>query len=137
MKALLTSINLTLASFLAILAIFIMAPYSLAQHAGHDHGSSGHGGHGGHSASQPQTPEASPKSSALHSTQGTIKELEPQNLRLVIDHAPVPSLNWPAMVMGFKVEKAESLSDLKVGDQVEFDFKQVGSDYIIVNLDKQ
>lgn len=55
-----------------------------------------------------------------HLTQGTIQAIKPDEI--TIAHEPVPSLNWPAMTMGFKPPEKAVPEDLKVGDRVSFSF---------------
>ncbi|MCY1271451.1 Copper binding periplasmic protein CusF [compost metagenome] len=53
---------------------------------------------------------------------GTVKAIDAQKNTVTIAHGPVASLNWPAMTMAFKTTP-EQLSKVKVGDQVQFEFK--------------
>lgn len=55
-----------------------------------------------------------------HLTEGTIQAIKPDEI--TIAHEPVPSLNWPAMTMGFKRPEKGLPEDLKVGDRVSFSF---------------
>ncbi len=43
---------------------------------------------------------------------------------LTLDHPPIASLQWPAMVMGFQLPPGGSLPrDLKVGERVRVEFR--------------
>lgn len=42
---------------------------------------------------------------------------------LFIRHGPIPEMNWPPMLMKFKVEKSVSLTNFKKGDRVFFDME--------------
>ncbi|MDR2422203.1 MAG: copper-binding protein [Deltaproteobacteria bacterium] len=99
-----------------------------AGHGGHDHGAMGHGAAAGGEAIE---------AAGLYQGQGQITGLNPQGLSLELDHDPIPALNWPRMTMGFKVTEADLLADLAVGDKVQFDFKQSGRDWLIVDLEKK
>jgi len=57
---------------------------------------------------------------ALHLTQGTITEITPETV--TIAHDPVPSLEWGAMTMPFKLPAKGLRPGLKVGDRVSFSF---------------
>jgi membrane fusion protein, copper/silver efflux system len=65
-----------------------------------------------------------------HLTQGSIKAIAPDSI--TIAHEPVPSLQWPAMTMGFKPPSNGLPPGLKVGDRVSFSFveEQPGSYHI-------
>jgi membrane fusion protein, copper/silver efflux system len=69
------------------------------------------------SPSQESTGSAAP---ASHLTRGTITAITPE--AITIAHEPVPSLQWPAMTMGFKPPARGIPKDLKVGDRVSFSF---------------
>ena len=43
---------------------------------------------------------------------------------ITLNHAPVPALEWPSMVMPFALADATLAEDLEPGDQVEFTFSQ-------------
>jgi Cu(I)/Ag(I) efflux system membrane fusion protein len=68
-------------------------------------------------SSQERTGSAMP---ASHLTRGTITAITPE--AITIAHEPVPSLQWPAMTMGFKPPAQGVPKDLKVGDRVSFSF---------------
>lgn len=57
-----------------------------------------------------------------HLTEGTIQAIKSDEI--TIAHEPVPSLNWPAMTMGFKPPAKGLPDDLKIGDRVSFSFMQ-------------
>ena len=43
--------------------------------------------------------------------------------KIDLSHGPIPSLNWPAMTMGFRVEDKTLLQGLKSGDQITFEMR--------------
>ena len=68
-----------------------------------------------------------------HLAQGVIKEITPQTV--TISHGPVPSLQWPAMTMGFKAPARGFPRELKPGDQVSFAFSaQAGGSFQIESI---
>jgi Cu(I)/Ag(I) efflux system membrane fusion protein len=74
----------------------------------------------------PATAAASPSPAAApaitHRTEATITEMKGETLTL--DHPPIASLQWPAMVMGFQLPPGGSqLRELKVGDRVRVEFR--------------
>lgn len=74
----------------------------------------------------PETTPASPSPAAppatTHRTEATITEMKGETLTL--DHPPIASLQWPAMVMGFQLPPGGSLPrDLKVGERVRVEFR--------------
>lgn len=69
-----------------------------------------------------------------HHATGTVKSVDASQGTMTVDHQPVPSMNWPAMSMKFKVKEKKSLQSLKPGQNVEFDFVQQGKDYVITKV---
>ena len=69
-----------------------------------------------------------------HSATGTVKSIDKAKGTVMIDHAPVASLNWPSMSMAFKAKDKKALEALKPGQKIEFDFVQQGKDYVITKL---
>lgn len=61
-------------------------------------------------------------SSPLHLTEGAITELRSD--AITIAHEPVPSLQWGAMTMSFRLPEKPLPPELKVGDRVSFSFAQ-------------
>ena len=68
--------------------------------------------------------------------EGVIRGIDAQQGSVTIAHGPVPELNWPAMVMPFKVDAAQ-LRGLAVGDAVEFRFSNGEMDPHIVFIRRQ
>jgi Cu(I)/Ag(I) efflux system membrane fusion protein len=71
---------------------------------------------------------------ATHRGQGKVTSVDPGKGRVEIDHAPIPSMKWPAMSMGFAVPDKKQLGSLKKGDAVEFEVRgkpAEGGDYVI------
>ena len=43
---------------------------------------------------------------------------------VTLSHEPIPALKWPAMTMAFKAPPSGLPRDVKVGDRVDFEFRQ-------------
>lgn len=57
--------------------------------------------------------------------------------KLDITHGPIPSLKWPEMTMGFRVNDKNLLKDLKPGDRIRFEMRgepDKDGDYIITRI---
>lgn len=57
-----------------------------------------------------------------HRAYGKVEDIDKEEITL--SHDPVPSMQWPAMTMGFKTPVAGIPSSLAVGDMVNFEFEQ-------------
>lgn len=51
---------------------------------------------------------------------GTVKSVDATKGKLVIDHDPIPALNWPRMVMDFQLADKALAKKVKVGEKVDF-----------------
>lgn len=49
-------------------------------------------------------------------------------------HAPIASLNWPAMTMNFRVGEHVRIQGIKVNDKVIFTFMQTSGEYVITAI---
>jgi Cu(I)/Ag(I) efflux system membrane fusion protein len=58
-----------------------------------------------------------------HQGRGAVRDVDPQRGRVELDHEAMPSMQWPAMTMGFLVEDRSQLAGLKPGDRVEFELR--------------
>lgn len=67
----------------------------------------------------------------VHKASGIVKKIDAAQGVATFAHGPVNSLNWPPMTMGFRVKDKAMLDTLAVGRQVEFEFVQEGSDYVV------
>lgn len=83
---------------------------------------------------KPMDSTTSDGAGSTHTAEGTITKLETDSITL--DHGPVPSLDWPPMVMGFKKPASGMPADLKVGDHVTFSFKLGDGGYQIETISK-
>lgn len=83
----------------------------LAQAATHDH----------HDHTQTE------QSANVITSQGVVKKINLDTLKVTITHDPIPSLNWPAMTMRFTASSREQIQSLNVNDKVSFEFIQQGN----------
>ena len=51
---------------------------------------------------------------------GTVKSVDATKGKLVIDHDPIPALNWPRMVMDFQLADKAMTEKVKVGEKINF-----------------
>ena len=51
---------------------------------------------------------------------GTVKSVDATKGKLVIDHEPIPALNWPRMVMDFQLADKAMVEKVKPGEKVHF-----------------
>lgn len=65
---------------------------------------------------------------------GVIKQIDPQANRIVIDHQPIASLDWPQMTMGFKLADPTLLQGLEVGQTVRFELQAEGMNATITAI---
>ena len=72
-------------------------------------------GHGGHGA------QAKPAAAQVHKGKGIVQAVNLGGGTVEISHAPIPSLQWPAMSMEFKVKDKAMLAGLKKGQPVEIE----------------
>ncbi|MFR0692860.1 copper-binding protein [Enterobacterales bacterium AE_CKDN230030158-1A_HGKHYDSX7] len=72
---------------------------------------------------------------AVASAQGTIRAIDDTRQRVTLAHGPVAALQWPPMTMAFKATPA-LLEGLKVGDQVDFEFRNASDGATLVSIRK-
>ena len=54
---------------------------------------------------------------------GKVVDVDAKSNHVTLNHEPIAMLGWPSMTMGFKVRDSQQLTNLKAGDDVEFDLK--------------
>ena len=92
-------------------------------------GAFGHGGHGGKPAADKPPVPGAPQT---HKARGTVAALDALAGTVEISHGPIPSLQWPAMSMEFKVGDKAMLAGIKKGQAVEFEISGEGAgEYVI------
>ena len=75
-----------------------------------------------------------PSASAVHKGTGIVMKLDPVTDRVTIAHGPVPTMNWPAMSMTFRVKDKTIANKLTVKKRVDFEFVQEGRDYVVTAI---
>lgn len=68
-----------------------------------------------------------------HKATGTVKAIDTTKGTITIAHGAVPTANWPAMKMTFKIAP-EMVGGIQVGQQVEFEFVAKGMDAKITKI---
>jgi membrane fusion protein, copper/silver efflux system len=58
-----------------------------------------------------------------HMATGTFNSFDPAAGTVNLSHTPVPSADWPAMTMDFKLADSGAAAELKPGERVDFHFK--------------
>ena len=76
--------------------------------------------------------QAASTGTAVHEARGTVVEVDADSVTL--DHEPVPALQWPQMVMPFKLADPKLARGLQKGQRVLFGFTQHGSDAVLVRV---
>jgi membrane fusion protein, copper/silver efflux system len=74
---------------------------------------------------------------AQHTATGKIRRIDVKDGTLQISHEPIPALKWPAMTMMFRAADKALLTNLKPGDEVEFDMLAAPNkdgDYVITRV---
>lgn len=67
------------------------------------------------------------------SATGTIEAIDAAAGKITLAHEPVPSLQWPAMTMGFRATP-EQVASVQVGQTVRFEFESKGMDATITQI---
>ena len=70
----------------------------------------------------------------IHTGTGRITKVDAKTGELVMQHEPIPSLDWPGMTMEFEVKDPAILKGLKAGQQVEFDLADEDGDLPVVAI---
>lgn len=80
--------------------------------------------------------DATPSAAATAITaEGVIKTIDKDAGKLVIDHAPIAALNWPAMSMDFRLQDPALADTVKEGDKVNFEMVPGGrGTYVITAI---
>ncbi|ALV61587.1 RND transporter [Burkholderia multivorans] len=68
---------------------------------------------------------------------GEIKKVDTANGKLTIKHGPLENLGMEGMTMAFKVKDPAMLSEVKVGDKIDFVAEEVNGALTVVKLQKQ
>jgi Cu(I)/Ag(I) efflux system protein CusF len=69
-----------------------------------------------------------------HKAAGVVKAVDAKAGMVTVAHGPVPTLNWDAMTMDFKVKDKKLLDKFAQGKKVEFEFVGQGDDYVVTTV---
>ena len=90
----------------------------------------------GLTAAPAATPDKATKSSVSHQAVGTLEAIDAKNGTVTVTHAPVASLNWPAMTMDFILANPGLLAKLKAGAPITIEFVERGpGEWVITKMD--
>lgn len=78
---------------------------------------------------KPAQTSTAPK--ATHTAHGVVKAIDLKGGKVTIAHAPVSTLNWPAMTMAFLVHDKTLFSKLAVGKEIQFEITPMGQGYVV------
>ncbi len=67
---------------------------------------------------------------------GEVRKVDKSGQKLTIRHAPIPSLEMPAMTMSFHVKDASALKTLREGDKIRFRAEKFGDRYTVTRIEK-
>jgi Cu(I)/Ag(I) efflux system periplasmic protein CusF len=87
--------------------------------------SSDHGSHGKASNAAAATPEL---------TDGEIRKVDAEAMKVTIRHAEIKALEMPAMTMVFRIKDKALLDGIKPGSKVKFRAISDGGSYVVTEL---
>ena len=67
-------------------------------------------------------------------TQGEIRKVDKEAMKLTIRHGPIRNLDMPAMTMIFRVKEPAMLERLKAGDRIEFVADKINGAYTVIQV---
>jgi Cu(I)/Ag(I) efflux system membrane fusion protein len=80
-------------------------------------------------------PAQAAKGSVSHQARGTLEAIDLKNGTVTVTHAPVASLNWPAMTMDFILANPGQVDQLKAGSPVDIEFVERGpGEWVITKM---
>lgn len=82
---------------------------------------------GASAATGSQAPQAA--TAAVYHGVGKVEKASPEALTL--SHKPIPELKWGAMTMDFNRPRPDAFAEIKVGDDIEFSFKEGKQGYVL------
>jgi Cu(I)/Ag(I) efflux system protein CusF len=76
-----------------------------------------------------------PAVAGQHLTDAEVRKVDKDSARITLKHAPIKSLDMPAMTMVFTVQDKALLDKVKAQDKVKFAAKNEGGKYIVTELE--
>ena len=81
-------------------------------------------------------PALAKKGSVSHQARGTLEAIDAKNGTVTVTHAPVASLNWPAMTMDFILANPGLADKLKAGSPIYIEFVERGpGEWVITKIE--
>lgn len=68
-------------------------------------------------------------------TDGEVRKIDKDNLKITLKHRDIKSLEMPAMTMVFKVKDAAMLDQLKVGSAVKFMAEKADGAFVVTAIE--
>ena len=65
---------------------------------------------------------------------GTVKKINPEAGKIMIEHGPLKNLDMPGMTMVFRVQDNAMLDQIKTGDQIHFIAQKVDGKLVVTKL---
>lgn len=66
-----------------------------------------------------------------HQAMAIVRAVDPVKGSVTLAHEAIPSLNWPAMTMGFAVKNSKLFDKLAVGSKVRITLTKQGAEYVV------
>ena len=79
---------------------------------------------------------AVPAAAAGALVEGDIRKIDKGAGKVTIKHGPIPSLDMPPMTMAYPVKDKAMLEQLKPGDKIKFEAKNVGRAFVVTRIEK-
>ncbi len=67
-------------------------------------------------------------------TDGEVRRIDTSNSKITLKHGPIVNLDMPGMTMVFRVQPADLLSGIKVGDAVKFHAERIDGVFVITSI---
>ncbi len=84
--------------------------------------------------SEPASKQAAETQPKMPVARAVVRELMPEQMKVSLEHDPIPELGWPAMVMDFELHTGVSVEGLNIGDTVQIKLVQGKNGYLISDI---
>lgn len=68
--------------------------------------------------------------------EGEVKRVDKGSGTVTLKHGPIPSIDMPAMTMGYRAKDKSMAEQLKPGDKIKFELGNVGGVYTLIRVEK-
>lgn len=72
---------------------------------------------------------------AAELTDGEVRKIDKETLKLTIKHGEIKNLDMPPMTMVFQVKPAALMEKVKVGDRIRFSAEKGPSGYVVTAIE--